>query len=141
MDKQLANRSTALQIAFGATATLAGLDKFFNILADWGSYVSPLAAQLIPVSTDMLMVIVGIVEFAVGVAILTAWPVLGAYVASAWLMLVAGNLVLGGHFDVAVRDVVLAVGAFTLARLLEVRQEQETREVARPQVTAPAQAR
>ena len=141
MDSRLHNCTTAMRVAVGLMATLAGLDKFFNILADWGSYVSPLAAQLIPVSTDMLMVIVGVVEFAVGIAILTAWPVLGAYVASAWLMLVAGNLVLGGYFDVAVRDVVLAVGAFTLARLLEVRQEQETREVARPQVTVPAQAR
>jgi hypothetical protein len=108
-------------------ATLAGLDKFFNILADWGSYVSPAAAYLIPFSTDLLMVIVGVVEFAVGVSILTAWPVLGAYVASAWLVLVAGNLVLGGHFDVAVRDVVLAIGAFTLARLLEV-QATESKE-------------
>ena len=35
----------------GATATLAGIDKFFNLLADWGSYVSPLATQLLPVST------------------------------------------------------------------------------------------
>jgi hypothetical protein len=108
-------------------ATLAGLDKFFNILADWGSYVSPIAAQVLPLSTEMLMAIVGVVEFAVGVSILTAWPVLGAYVASAWLLVVAGNLVLGGYFDIAVRDVVLAVGAFTLARLLEVRQQADAR--------------
>jgi hypothetical protein len=48
-------------------------------------------------------------------------------VASAWLLLVAGNLVLGGHFDVAVRDVVLAIGAFTLARLLEVQLREDAR--------------
>jgi hypothetical protein len=117
-----------MRVAVGLMATLAGLDKFFNILADWGSYVSPLAAQLIPLSPDVTMGIVGVVEFAVGVAILTAWPVLGAYVASAWLMLVAGNLVLGGYFDVAVRDVVLAIGAFTLARLMEVREDAAQRE-------------
>jgi hypothetical protein len=114
-------------------ATLAGLDKFFNILADWGTYVSPLAAQLIPLPVDVLMGIVGVVEFAVGVAILTAWPVIGAYIASAWLMLVAGNLVLGGYFDVAVRDVVLAISAFTLARLLTVRHGEEARVVAPPE--------
>jgi len=42
--------------------------------------------------------------------------------ASAWL-LVAGNLLLGGHVDVAVRDVVMSVAAFTLARVLELRSE------------------
>jgi len=109
-------------------ATLAGLDKFFNILADWGSYVSPAAAQLLPFSTDVPMWIVGVVEFGVGVSILTAWPVIGAYVASAWLLLVSINLVLGGHFDVAVRDVVLSIAAFTLARLIQVRDEFEVRE-------------
>jgi hypothetical protein len=71
------------------------------------------------------MWIVGIVEFAVGISILTAFPVAGAYVASAWLLLVAGNLVLGGHFDIAVRDVVLSVSAITLARLVQVHRELE----------------
>jgi hypothetical protein len=33
------------------------------------------------------------------------------------------NLVLGGHFDVAVRDVVMSIAAFTLARLIEVGDE------------------
>lgn len=128
MDSRLLNCTVAMRLAIGLMATLAGLDKFFNILADWGSYVSPFAARLIPLSPDVLMGVVGVVEFAVGVAILTVWPVLGAYVASAWLMLVAGNLVLGGHFDVAVRDVVLAIGAFTLARLIEVRDDARQRE-------------
>ena len=61
------------------------------------------------------MSIVGVVEFIVGLTILTAWPVFGAFLASAWLLLVAVNLVLGGHFDIAVRDVVLSISAFTLA--------------------------
>jgi hypothetical protein len=66
------------------------------------------------------MGIIGVVEIAVGVAILAAAPRLGAYIASAWLLLVAVNLVAGDHFDVAVRDVVLSIAAFTLARALEV---------------------
>jgi hypothetical protein len=123
MDTRLHTPATALRVAIGLMATLAGLDKFFNILADWGSYVSPLAAQLIPLPPELLMGAVGIVEFAVGVSILTVLPVAGAYVAGAWLLLVAGNLLLGGHLDIAVRDVVLAVAAFTLARLSEVRQQ------------------
>jgi uncharacterized membrane protein YphA (DoxX/SURF4 family) len=117
-----------MRLAIGLMATLAGIDKFFNILVDWGSYVSPLAAQLLPFSTDMFMWIVGVVEFVVGISILTALPVIGSYVASAWLLLVAINLTLGGYFDIAVRDVVLSIGAFSLARLIQVRDQVEVAE-------------
>jgi hypothetical protein len=123
MDQQLNAPTGALRLAFGLTATLAGLDKFFSLLADWGSYVSPLAASLLPVSPDTFMQAVGIIELTVGVAILAVAPVIGAYIASAWLLLVAANLVLAGALDVAVRDVVMSVAAFTLARLLQLRAE------------------
>lgn len=125
MDTRLVIPTWAMRMAIGLMATLAGLDKFFNILADWGSYVSPAAAQLLPFSTDVLMGIVGVVEVAVGLAILTALPALGAYVASAWLLLVAVNLAAAGYLDIAVRDVVLSIAAFTLARLVAVRDEFE----------------
>jgi hypothetical protein len=40
----------------------------------------------------------------------------------AWLLAIALNLVTAGQcYDVAVRDVVMAVGAFALARMAEVR--------------------
>ena len=123
MDYQLGTRGQALRLAFGLTATLAGLDKFFNLLADWSTYVSPLAAQLLPVSPGVFMYAVGVVEVVVGVAILGIAPVVGAYVASAWLLLVAANLLFAGHLDIAVRDVVMSIAAFTLARVLELRSE------------------
>ena len=72
---------------------------------------------------------VGAVEIAVGATILGLAPKLGAYVASAWLLLVAVNLAIAGYFDVAVRDVVMAIAAFTLARGLEVRAASEIRNV------------
>lgn len=123
MDNRLDIPWKALRAGIGLTAALAGVDKFFNLLADWGSYVSPLAAQLVPVSTGTLMAIVGVIEFTVGVAILTRWTRVGAYVASAWLLGVAANLMAAGFYDVAVRDVVMSLAAFTLARLTEVRVE------------------
>jgi hypothetical protein len=122
MNDRLATPFRVLQLAIGLAATLAGLDKFFNILANWGSYVSPLAARLLPFSVGTFMGIVGVVEIAVGVSILAAAPRKGAYVASAWLLLVAANLAMGGHFDIAVRDVVMSIAAFTVARALEVRE-------------------
>lgn len=132
MDARLQTPAQVLRIAVGLMATLAGIDKFFNLLADWERYISPVAAQLLPFSTDVFMGIVGVIEFAVGLSILTALPVVGAYVASAWLLLVAGNLVLGGFFDVAVRDVVLSLGAFTLARLIQVRDAVAVNELMPP---------
>ena len=126
MDNRLKTPWIALRLGIGLTATLAGIDKFFNVLADWGSYVSPLAGQLLPVSIGTFMGIVGIIEVAVGVTILAGWTRIGAYVASAWLLGVAANLVAAGFYDVAVRDVVMSLAALSLARLAEVREEAPT---------------
>ena len=113
----------ALQIGLGLAAFLAGLDKFFNLLTDWTMYLSPLAESLLPVSGAVFMRLIGIVEMIVGIAILTSWTRLGAYVASVWLSLIAFNLLLTGLFlDVAVRDLEMALAAFTLARLTEWRE-------------------
>jgi uncharacterized membrane protein YphA (DoxX/SURF4 family) len=120
---RLTHVTLALRIAFGLMATLAGLDKYFNLLADWEAYMAPIAAELSPFSPHTLMAVVGLVEIAVGLTILFVRPDIGAYVASAWLSLVAVNLVMGGHLDVAVRDLVLAVAAFALARLSELGAE------------------
>lgn len=113
----------ALKVGIGLTATLAGMDKFFNLLADWAAYVSPWAAQVLPVSSGTFMGIVGVIEIAVGAAILTGWTRLGAYAASVWLAGIAMNLAAAGFYDVAVRDVVMSIAAFTLARLTEARQD------------------
>lgn len=125
MDTRLDAPWHALRYGIGLTATFAGFDKFLNLLADWGAYVSPLAAQFLPVSIPTFMGVVGVIEIAVGVAILAGWTRIGAYVASAWLLAIAGNLVLAGFLDVAVRDIVMSLAAFTLARFAEVHQDVE----------------
>jgi hypothetical protein len=122
MDRQLNARITALRVTLGVTATLAGLDKFFNLLADWTAYISPTAAHVLPVSATTFMHLVGGIEMLVGLAILLVAPVVGSYAAAGWLLLVAVNLAIGGHLDVAVRDVVMSVAALTLARLLEIKE-------------------
>jgi len=122
MDTRLNGTVSTLRTAIGLMATLAGLDKFFNLLTNWEAYVAPVAQQLLPLSTTTFMAIVGVIEFAVGITILIIRPSLGAFVASAWLVLIAMNLALGGHFDIAVRDLVLAVSAYALARFEQVRE-------------------
>jgi uncharacterized membrane protein YphA (DoxX/SURF4 family) len=123
MDRRLNSSWWALRIALGAAPFLAGLDKFFNLLTNWPMYLNPLALRVVPVAPQTFMRAVGVVEMVVGIAILTRWTRLGAYVAAAWLVGIALNLItMGAFFDVAVRDLLIAVAAFSLARLTEVRE-------------------
>ncbi len=127
LSKSLDSAWWALRIGLGVGALLAGLDKYFNILADWGMYLSPVFEKLLPVSGSTFMAIVGVVEMMVGLAILAGWTRIGGYVVMAWLLAIAVNLVSSGMFyDLAVRDVEIAIGAFALARLSEARQSVST---------------
>ena len=123
MEQRLNSSWWALRIGLGLAPFLAGLDKFFNLLTNWRMYLNPLALRLIPVDPGTFLHAIGVIEMIVGLAILTRWTRLGAYVAAAWLVGIALSLVtMGTFFDVAVRDILLAIAAFTLARLTEVRQ-------------------
>lgn len=120
------NVYTTLRLTYGLVPLAAGADKFLNLLTDWPAYVSPLAASALPMSPQAFMYVVGVIEMAVGVLVVTqATTKLGAWVASAWLVLIALNLVTLGAFDIAVRDIAMAVGAYCLARLAELRETSE----------------
>lgn len=113
----------ALRIGLGVAPFLAGLDKFFNLLTDWERYLSPVAQSVLPVSGTTFMHIVGVIEMIVGLAILTRWTRIGSYIAMVWLVAIALNLISTGRFfDVAVRDLLMAIAAYTLAGLTEARQ-------------------
>ena len=119
-DTRLSSSYWALRVAFIAVPILAGLDKFTNLLTYWPHYLSPTFARMLPISASAFMHTVGIVEIVAGVLVL-AKARIGAYVVMAWLACIAINLASMGLFDIAVRDLGLAVGAFALARLDEVR--------------------
>jgi uncharacterized membrane protein YphA (DoxX/SURF4 family) len=124
MDQRMTTVFWTLRIGLGAAAFLAGCDKFFNILADWEAHLSPLVAGVLPISAASFMHIVGVIEIVVGLAVLGGVTRLGGYVMMAWLLGIAVNLVTTGtFFDVAVRDVEIALAAFALAQLSEVRAE------------------
>ncbi len=101
---------------YGLVPIVAGLDKFTNLLVDWTSYVSPLTVGLLPMEAGTFMMIVGVIEIAAGIIVL-ARPRLGSAIVAAWLVLIALNLLLAGRFDIAVRDLVMAVGALALFTL------------------------
>jgi uncharacterized membrane protein YphA (DoxX/SURF4 family) len=126
MDKRIDSTYWTLRIAFGLTAFLAGLDKFFNLLTDWEKYANPLFLDLISLPAGIVMRAAGTIEIVAGLALLAGITRLGGYVVACWLALIALSLVASGSWlDVAVRDLVMACGAFALARLSEIRQEQE----------------
>ncbi len=123
-DSRLDQAWWVLKIGLGVGPFLAGLDKYFNFLTNWTGYISPLALKILPFSGQTFMYIVGVIEMIVGLAILTKWTRVGAYVASTWLVAIAINLVATGmFFDIAVRDVEMALAAFVLARMTEVRSD------------------
>jgi len=122
-DKRLNSAWWMLKVGLGLGPFLAGLDKFFNILVDWQKYLNPTISSMLPVTPATFMHMVGIVEMIVGLAILTRWTRLASYVAMAWLLAIAVNLASTGmFFDLAVRDAEMAIGAYALARLTEVRE-------------------
>ena len=115
---RLASTWWTLKIALGLVPLLAGVDKFFNVLTKWSDYVNPAVFNYVPVAPEVFVQCVGVIEILVGLAILTRWTKLGGYLASLWLVAIAANLIsMGKFYDVAVRDLVLAVTAFSLARL------------------------
>ncbi|HEV2711400.1 MAG TPA: DoxX family membrane protein [Edaphobacter sp.] len=123
-DKRLNASWWALRIALGVVPILSGLDKYFNRLTEWGMYLSPLVTKVVPVSTPTFMHIVGIVEIVAGIVVLSRWTKIGAYIVMLWLIGIAINLVTTGmFFDIAVRDLEIAVAAFVLAQLTVVREE------------------
>ena len=141
MDQRLNSSWWALRIGLGLAPFLAGLDKFFNLLTNWTMYLDPLALRVIPVSPATFMRAIGVIEMVVGIAILTRWTRLGAYIAAAWLTVIALSLVtMGAFLDIAVRDLLLAVAAYTLARLTEVRQPAMASSYARSQEMARSSA-
>jgi len=123
LDAHLEKPWWTLRLTYGLVPIVAGLDKFTNLLTDWTQYLSPLAQRVIPFSGQTFMYIVGIIEIAAGILVLTKFTRIGAYVVSAWLVAIAVNLLFTGYyFDIAVRDLVMSIGAFALAKMTEVRE-------------------
>ncbi len=108
---------TLLKYTFGLVPIIAGLDKFTNILTDWSHYISDGLANLLPFEPSTFMMVVGVIEIVAGILVLTKTK-FGAYLVSAWLTLIALTLIFSWTYvDVAVRDLVMAIGAFSLAKL------------------------
>ncbi len=106
-----------LHIGFVAAPVIAGLDKFFHVLANWDMYLAPAIARLSPLGAHGFMLVAGAIEIVAGL-IVALKPRFGGYLVAAWLLGIIVNLLLAGAFyDVALRDFGLLLGALALARL------------------------
>ena len=112
----------ALRIGLGVGPIVTGIDKYFNKLTDWAMYLSPLASKVVPVSAATFMHIVGVVEIIAGLVVLSRWTKLGSQMVALWLLGIAVNLLTTGMFyDLAMRDLEIAIAAFALSQLSAVR--------------------
>ena len=125
METRIENKSLAqifrlLQYTFVIVPIVAGADKFTNLLTQWDTYLNPALASVLPFSPSVFMMIVGGIEIVAGLIVLKKAE-LGGYIVSAWLTLIAITLLIDFKYaDVAVRDLVMAISAFSMARLSKI---------------------
>ncbi|MEE2521353.1 hypothetical protein V1639_06020 [Pseudarthrobacter sp. J75] len=106
-----------LRTVFTVAPIVFGLDKFTNILTDWTIYLAPIATSVVPLPAQTLMYIVGVVEIVAGIAVALR-PRFGSALVALWLLgIIINLLLLGGFYDIALRDFGLLVGALALNRL------------------------
>jgi len=106
-----------LRNAFTITLVLAGADKFLNAMIDWVQYLAPVIPRTVGIPAEIFLRGVGIVEITLGILV-ALFPRRAAYWAAGWLGLIVVNSVMAGtHFDVALRDLALLLGALALGRL------------------------
>ncbi|MEJ3746375.1 hypothetical protein WEI85_24175 [Actinomycetes bacterium KLBMP 9797] len=111
-----------LRTVFTVAPIAFGLDKFVNLLTDWPSYLAPFVDRLVPGTAQQAMYAVGVIEIVAGLLV-AARPRYGALVVAAWLAgIIVNLLILGGFYDVALRDFGLLVAALALSRLATARR-------------------
>ena len=109
-----------LHVGFVAAPVVAGADKFFHLLCNWDKYLAPAIAAQTSMGAHKMMLAAGAVEVLVGLLVALK-PKVGAYVVMLWLFGIIVNLVLlGGYWDIALRDFGLALGALALGRLSQI---------------------
>lgn len=110
-----------LRIGFTAAPIIAGIDKFFDWMVEWESYLWSGVADALPGSAADIMYVVGGIEILAGILVLLV-PRFGAPLVAAWLAGITANLVAvgiedGQYWDIALRDFGLMLGAIALTML------------------------
>jgi hypothetical protein len=108
-----------LHIAFTIAPIVAGADKFLHFLTNWDQYLAPIVPRVTGLGAHTFMLGVGAIEIVAGLLV-AFMPRVGGYVVGLWLCgIIVNLLMIPAYFDVALRDLGLALGAFALARLAD----------------------
>jgi hypothetical protein len=106
-----------LRLGFTVAPILFGLDKFTNLMTDWTQFLPEFVTNVI--SGGAVMAVVGVVEIIAGIGV---WlrPKIFAYVVAAWLgVIIITLIIVGGFWDIALRDFGLLLGALALGQLAQ----------------------
>ncbi len=126
METNIKQVQTILKFTYGIVPIVAGADKFTNLLTDWSHYLNPSLKSILPFGDHVFMMIVGVIEIIAGILVIFDSKK-GGLLVSAWLVLIALSLLISGNYlDVAVRDLVMAIGAFCLAKLSGINDYKQT---------------
>ena len=108
-----------LKLTYAIVPIVAGLDKFLHLLTNWEKYLAPAVVNILPFEPHTFMLIVGVIEIIAGILVFIK-PKSGAIVVALWLLGISVNLILTGeYYDIAVRDIVMAIGAYSLYQLAD----------------------
>jgi hypothetical protein len=106
-----------MRIGFTVAPIVFGLDKFTDWLTNWDKYLAPQFSDWAHLQPHTAMLIVGVIEIVAGVVVFVV-PKFGGYLVAVWLAAIIVNLaVIGGYWDIALRDFGLLLAALALARL------------------------
>ena len=106
-----------LRFGFTVAPIVAGLDKFFDALVNWDQSRPGVVNHLVGGHGHAFMQVVGVIEIVAGIGVALR-PRIFSYVVAAWLAGIIVNLLLiPGYYDVALRDLGLALAALALGRL------------------------
>ncbi|HZP31207.1 MAG TPA: hypothetical protein VFC99_19815 [Acidimicrobiia bacterium] len=107
-----------LRLGFFVAPVLFGIDKFYNWMVPWKSYLWAGAVNNLPGTATQIMYGVGVLEIVAGIVVLL-WPRIGSLLVAGWLVAIVVDLVLVGideneYWDIALRDFGLFLGAVSL---------------------------
>ena len=111
-----------LYVGFIVAPIVAGVDKFLHLLVNWDNYLAPVVNRALGGHGHAFMLVVGVIEIVAGIGVALR-PRIFSYVVAAWLLGIVGSLLLfppshpWPHYDIALRDFGLFLGALALARL------------------------
>ena len=106
-----------LRFGFTVAPIVAGVDKFAHLLVNWDQYLPAFVNKMLGGHGHEFMLVAGVIEIIAGIGVFLK-PKIFAYVVAAWLLVIIINLLMiPGYFDVALRDLGLALGALALGRL------------------------